>query len=176
VVEGRPWGLLGHSRGGAVSILAAPDIPEAGAVVSWSGLSKLDRYTPRRKKEWKKTGRLPFTESRSESGLWLDYSYYRDIEENMERYDVQAGAAGMGLPHLIVHGRHDRAVTMKEAERLLELPREAEVRMEIIEGCGHAFGAVHPMDNAPRCLQEASVKTALWLRDRLLPQAGAGMD
>ena len=174
-VEGRPWGLLGHSRGAAVSILAARDVPEAGAVVSWSGLARLDRYTQRRKKEWKMTGRLPFNESRAESGLWLDYSYFEDIERHGSEYDVALRAAGMGIPHLIVHGRHDRAVTMREASELLEHPRKSEVKLEVIEGCGHAFGAVHPMEKAPACLQKAAVTTALWLMDRLTCGAAEGV-
>ncbi|MBU8923480.1 MAG: alpha/beta fold hydrolase [Bacteroidales bacterium] len=170
--NGTRWGLLGHSRGGAVSILVSPDSPEIASIVTWSALSKLDRYTERRKKEWKKRGRLAFNESRAESGLWLDYSYFEDIDAHREQYDLSLRASELKIPHLIVHGRRDAAVTLKEAEGLLLHPRAAEVKMEILEGCGHSFGAVHPMTEPADCLVEACCLSSEWFEKTLKRSAG----
>jgi pimeloyl-ACP methyl ester carboxylesterase len=171
---GRPWGLMGHSRGGAVSILAAPRVPEAGSIVTWSALAKLDRYTDRRREEWKRTGRLPFNEGRADTGLWLDYSYYEDIDRNREAYDLPKRASELGVPHLIVHGRHDAAVTMKEERLLVQYPPRSERRFEIIEGCGHTFGARHPMRKPPAPLEKAAGLTVEWFR-RTLAQGRNGL-
>lgn len=165
--NGTRWGLLGHSRGGGVSILVAPDAPEIASIVTWSSLSRFDRYTARRKKEWKKTGRLAFNESRAESGLWLDYSYFEDIDAHREKYDLRLRASELKIPHLIVHGRRDAAVTLKEAEGLLLHPRAAEVKMEILEGCGHSFGAMHPMTEPADCLIEACNLSSGWFEKTL---------
>jgi pimeloyl-ACP methyl ester carboxylesterase len=165
---GMPWGLMGHSRGGAVSILAAPRVPEAASIVTWSALARLDRYTDRRKEEWRRTGRLPFNEGRADTGLWLDYSYYEDIDRNREAYDLPRRASELGVPHLIVHGRHDAAVTMKEERSLTEYPPRSERSFEIIEGCGHTFGVRHPMKKPPAPLEKAVGLTVDWFRRTLL--------
>lgn len=168
-VDESKWGLLGHSRGGAVSILSVSRCPEVKSIVTWSALSKLDRYTLRRKKDWKKTGRLPFNEQRADSQLWLDYSYFEDIERNLENYDLERRASEMGIPHLIVHGRHDGAVTLQEAQGLLRYDRDAEVRMEIIEGCGHSFATVHPMQKPSAALEKAVSLSVEWFLGTLTP-------
>ncbi len=151
---GRKWGLMGHSRGGAVSILAAPLVPETGSIVTWSALSKLDRYTQRRKDEWKRTGRLPFNEGRADTQLWLDYSYYDDIDRNREAYDLPKRASELGVPHLIVHGRRDAAVTLKEARGLIGVPGGDEARwLMVISGDGKGGGLPgHPGDEKARGL------------------------
>lgn len=164
---GHRWGLMGHSRGGAVSILTAPRVPEAASIVTWSSLAKLDRYTDRRKEEWKRSGRLPFNEGRADTGLWLDYSYYEDIDRNREAYDLPGRASELGVPHLIVHGRRDAAVTMKEERLLVQYPPRSERSFEIIEGCGHTFGVRHPMKKPPAPLEKAVGLTVDWFRRTL---------
>ena len=76
------WGLFGHSRGGAVCTMTANRFEEVKSLVTWSAPSNLDRYTEKRKKEWAKTGKLLFQDRRAVSPLYLDYSYYKDIDSN----------------------------------------------------------------------------------------------
>lgn len=162
------FGLLGHSRGGAVSIIVSVSRPGIGSVVTWSALSKLDRYTDRRKADWKSTGKLEFNESRSVSPLWLDYAYYSDIEANRERFDIPMRASEMRIPHMIIHGERDAAVTLQEADGLTRYPRSAEVEKRVIRGCGHAFGVSHPMDRPNTRLESAISHTVDWFRRTLI--------
>lgn len=53
-------GVLGHSRGGAVSILASSANISVEALVVWASVAKLDRYTERQKKEWRQKALLKF--------------------------------------------------------------------------------------------------------------------
>ena len=160
-------GLLGHSRGGSVSLLTANSFPEVRSIVTWSTPSRLDRYTTRRKKEWKRTGTLEFSDSRSPVPLHLDYSYYEDIDANRERYDVPAAAAALEIPHLVVHGQRDAAVSISEAKAFFDRPGSGERRLEVIKGCGHTFGIIHPMSKPTPPLEKASSLTVEWFASTL---------
>ena len=155
-------GLLGHSRGGSVALLAAGSFPEVRSIVTWSTPSRLDRYTDRRKTDWKKTGALEFSDSRSPVPLRLDYSYYEDIDSNRERYDLPKAAADLEIPHLVVHGERDAAVSISEAKAFFDLPARGERRLEVIRGCGHTFGVTHPMSGPTPALEKATALTIEW--------------
>jgi pimeloyl-ACP methyl ester carboxylesterase len=160
-------GLLGHSRGGSVSILTAKSFPGIRSIVTWATPSRLDRYTDRRKKAWKETGTLEFSDSRSQVPLHLDYSYYEDIDANRERYDLLSAAAALEIPHLIVHGERDAAVSISEAKAFFNIPGKGERRLETISGCGHTFGVAHPMPEPTHVLDKAASLTVEWFTSTL---------
>jgi pimeloyl-ACP methyl ester carboxylesterase len=161
-INRKSWGLFGHSRGGAVCTLTARRFEEVKSLVTWSAPSNLDRYTERRKKEWAKTGRLLFQDSRANTPLYINYSYYKDIDSNREKYDIPAQAAKLRIPHLIIQGERDAAVSLKEAERFIRFPREGKMRFDIIKGCSHTFGVKDPMTTPTRELLSALEKTEDW--------------
>jgi pimeloyl-ACP methyl ester carboxylesterase len=155
-------GLFGHSRGGSVCLLSARSFPEVRSIVTWSAPSRLDRYTDRRKEEWKRTGALEFNDSRSPVPLRLDYSYYEDIDSNRESFDLPEAAARLDIPHLVVHGQQDAAVSITEARAFFQLPGRNKRSLEIIGGCGHTFGISHPMDRPTPGLERAVSRTVEW--------------
>ena len=160
--EGSP-GLFGHSRGGAVSIIVAAGYEEVQSLVTWSTPSQLDRYTDRRKKEWEKTGKLIFRRNGSSGPLFLDYSYYLDIDSNRENYNLPLQMSRIAAPHLIIHGERDAAVTLREARELISLTGTGRVQFEVIKGAGHTFGIRDPMNSPPtRELNAAVEKTGQW--------------
>jgi len=161
------WGFMGHSRGGSVMILVASEFPEVRSLVTWSTLGRLDRYSKRRKELWKRDGALVFTDPRSEEPLRLDYSYYEDIDRHREAFDLPAAAARLGIPHLMVHGEGDAAVTLREAGELLASPRGAARRFEVIHGAGHTFNVRHPMARPCAALEKAIALTEAWLAETL---------
>jgi dienelactone hydrolase len=161
-IGGGPLGLFGHSRGGAVALIAAGALPEVRSFVTWSTLGTLDRYTERRKTAWKRDGALVFHDPRATGPLRLDYSYYEDIDAHRQAFDIPRAAAALAAPHLMVHGERDAAVTLREARALLSAPRGAETRFEIIRGAGHAFNVTHPMRRPPAALERAVGLTLDW--------------
>jgi uncharacterized protein len=161
-VRGGTIGLFGHSRGGAVALLVAGERPEARSIVTWSTIGRLDRYTARRKAAWKKEGALVFNDPRARGPLRLDYSYYEDIDARRETFDVPRAAAALSIPHLMVHGERDAAVTLREARTLLAEPARAGARLEIVRGAGHTFNAAHPLRRPTSALERAAGLTADW--------------
>ncbi|HER43486.1 MAG TPA: alpha/beta fold hydrolase [Candidatus Eisenbacteria bacterium] len=161
------WGFVAHSRGSAVVLLAAGDIPEAASIVTWATPSTLDRYSERRKRLWKRDGALVFGDPRAEGPLRLDYAYYEDIERHAEEFDLPRAAASLEIPHLMIHGERDAAVTVGEMRKLYPGGAPGPARVEIIPGCSHTFGVRHPMGRPPKPLERAVGLTVDWLGSSL---------
>ncbi|OQX85755.1 MAG: hypothetical protein B6D63_01575 [Candidatus Latescibacteria bacterium 4484_7] len=160
-------GLFGFSRGGAVAIVVASRLEGIGAVATWGTPSRFDRYSDRRKKLWKLDGSLVFKDPRAENPLSLDYSYYEDIDRNRAEQDIVKAASSLEIPHLMVHGTRDQAVTLKETEKLVNTNRKGPVVYKKVRGASHSFGVKHPMKNINKCLQEAVESTLRFFKDNL---------
>lgn len=156
------WGLFGYSRGAAVALIIAHRFTETGSLVTWATPSRLDRYSPRRKEQWKRDGTLSFQDSRAAAPLELDYSYYEDIMENWGDLDLPALASTLGRPHLMVHCERDAAVTLGETMKLIRRGGGDAVQLRIIPGCGHTFGVTHPMKRASDEVKRGVSLTRNW--------------
>ena len=166
-VEKNRWGLIAHSRGATVAILVAGKFPEIRSLVTWSTPSRLDRYTDRRKRLWKEEGALVFNDDRADGPLRLDYSYYEDIDRNRDAYDLPRAAGALRIPHLMIHGERDAAVTVGEMIQLCPDGPPPNAHREIIPGCSHAFGVSHPMQRSTKALEQAVSLTEQWLDETL---------
>src|SRR5437867_1483381 len=51
-------GLMGHSRGGGISILQTARDPRVKALVTWSAISTIERWPPEERAAWRKAGVL----------------------------------------------------------------------------------------------------------------------
>ena len=170
-VEKGMWGVIAHSRGAAVAILVSGRFPEIRSLVTWSTPSRLDRYTDRRKLLWKEDGALVFNDDRADVPLRLDYSYYEDIERNREDYDLPRTAEALRIPHLMIHGERDAAVTVGEMMQLYPDDLPSNAHREIIPGCSHVFGASHPMRGSTKTFERAVSLTEKWLAGTLSKKA-----
>jgi pimeloyl-ACP methyl ester carboxylesterase len=166
-VTGEGWGLVAHSRGSAVALLVHPNVPEVGSIVTWATPSRLDRYSERRKKAWKLHGELVFQDPRADGPLRLDYGYYEDIARHRDEFDLPRIAASLDVPHLMIHGERDAAVTVGEMRELYPDGLPGTARVEIIHGCSHTFGVKHPMGKPSRPLERAVALTVDRLRSTL---------
>jgi dienelactone hydrolase len=137
-------GLLGHSRGGGVVVLAASRDERVKAVVTWASISTFYRYTERAMAEWRKKGRMDVPNARTGQVLWLDRSVLEDLEARREEYDLKAACRRLTVPLLCVHGECDEAVGVEDSKRLVEWAESKEKRLVVIPGTGHTFGAAHP--------------------------------
>lgn len=149
--------LLGHSRGGADAILAARRDERVAALATWSAIATFDRWTEETKREWRESGRVHVLNSRTGQQMPLDVALLEDYEANRERLDVEAAAAEVAAPWLIVHGRDDLSVPEEDARRLARASREA--KLLLVEGAGHTFEAGHPFEGATPELRQAMEAT-----------------
>jgi pimeloyl-ACP methyl ester carboxylesterase len=145
--------LLGHSLGGGVSLLVARKNPLVKKVALWASIAKFDRYTERQKNEWKKQGYIEFTNQRTNQLLRMNIDYLEDIEEN--KYNLPLIISQMSIPVLLIHGKQDVTVPMKEAQILIDSDVNNILSYEIIENTGHIFGIEHPFFGTTPALENA---------------------
>jgi dienelactone hydrolase len=155
-------GLLGHSRGGGVAVLAAAADPRIRCLVTWASIARFLRHTDRAVAEWRRTGRLEVPNARTGQRMWLDRSVLEDLEANRDRYDLEAAAGRLAVPYLAVHGERDEAVEPGDSARLIERAGSAEKRLHVIPRTGHTFGAAHPWNGGSPAWEEAVRETGDW--------------
>ncbi|TYP69733.1 alpha/beta hydrolase family protein [Paenibacillus methanolicus] len=138
-------GLLGHSRGGAASVITAAEQDAVGAVVAWNPPADLTPPT----------------------GVSAEPFIAADIEQHASRYDIPYQLAYLKRPALIVQGSADgeRLLLGHEALRLAA-PGHAFAQ---IEGGDHGFGIQHPFAGPTPFLDEALQATTRFFRHHLQP-------
>ncbi len=163
----RGLGVLGHSRGGAVSIFSSQKI-KYDAMVLWSSIAKIDRYTERQKSEWQEKGFLEFQNTRTKQMMRLDVSFLNDIEKNkLNSLNLEKSVKDYKNPLLILHGEQDLTVPSKEANQIFEWSGSSEKEIEIIPKTGHTFDAQHPFEKSNPVLDQVLEKTVKFFKKHL---------
>jgi pimeloyl-ACP methyl ester carboxylesterase len=153
-------GVLGHSRGGGVAILCAAGDARVRALVTWASIATVRRWDSAAIAAWRATGRQDVVNARTGEVLPLYTEVLDDIDARGAQLDIEAAAARVAAPWLIVHGTDDEAVAMTEAERLVAAQPSAV--LERIEGAGHTFGARHPWSGSTPELDRAMTSSVTW--------------
>ncbi len=164
VVRPSSVGLVGHSRGGGVAILWASHLPRISALVTWAAIATVRRWTAEQCRAWRAAGHFDIVNARTKEVVPL----YLDILDEIEALaattlDIEAAAAKVAVPWLLVHGSADEAVPLAEAARLAEVGRPGMVETRVLEGAGHTFGASHPLAGMPAQLDEVFDASIGWL-------------
>lgn len=140
-------GLVGHSRGGGIGVLHAERDRRVQALVTWSAISSVERWSPREVLEWRERGVNEIVNTRTGQRLPLFTDVLDDVERNASgSLGILGAAARLQIPWLIAHGTEDEAVSHLESEALRAASPLPTTRLLAIEGAGHTFGAGHPWD------------------------------
>lgn len=145
-------GVLGHSRGGGQTVLAAAEDDRVEAIVTWAAVGTFDRWSDQTKAEWRAEGRMWVANLRTRQQMPLDVGLLEDFEANRTRLDISSAAARLRAPWLIVHGLADETVDVDEARTLADAAQHGELLL--IEGAGHTFGARHPFQETTPELEQ----------------------
>jgi dienelactone hydrolase len=161
-------GIIGHSRGGGVALLAARDDARIRGVAAWSTVSTFHRYTAHQRETWEHQGFLPVTIRGVRTSLRFDLSVLRDLEAKKAKYDLRTAVRELRVPLLIVHGTADVAVKQAEAEELHAAADHTQTELLLLEGAGHAFGAAHPFHADNPTIARVIEHTAQWFHRILM--------
>ena len=153
----RAAGLLGHSRGGASSVIVASERDDIASLATWAAISTFHRWSPEQEAEWERNGVIHVQNARTGQDMPLLLDLRDDLKENRDRLDVAAAASRVRAPWLVVHGTDDATVPLDEARLLARCGRTAS--LEVIRNSGHAFEAEHPLGAVPRGLKAAIAAT-----------------
>jgi len=155
--------LLGHSRGGGIGLLRASIDPRVRALVTWSAIASLDRWTAHQKERWRSTGYLPLSRDPAVSPLRLGIGLLNDLEANRTEFDLLLAASRMHVPWLLVHGEADVTVPPKEARELYDAAPRASTQLELLPAVGHLYNASTSTEDDYRTLNQLLAVTSHWL-------------
>lgn len=130
-----PCGMIGHSLGGAASILAAHRLKTIRSLVTIGAPADVDHVThlfEGQVRQLRTEGRA--TVSIGGRTFDLDAQFLHDLEQ----HDVLADVAELGRPFCSIHARDDDVVGFDNAERLHAAAREPK-RLVALETGGHLF-------------------------------------
>jgi pimeloyl-ACP methyl ester carboxylesterase len=140
-------GIVGHSRGGGISLIISLKRKELSAVVLWASVANFNRYSARQVKEWRKNGMFEILNTRTNQMMKLNVSLLEDIEKNKDGLlNLENAVRNLNKPLLILHGEQDLAVQVKEAEQIFNWSNKEKTEFHKIKTTGHTFDITHPFN------------------------------
>ncbi|KPE50233.1 alpha/beta hydrolase family protein [Chryseobacterium indologenes] len=135
--------LIGHSRGGGVSIVKTCEDERINGLITLASVDTLERFpTDNALESWKENGVYYVLNGRTKQEMPHYYQFYEDFEKNIHRFDVERAAEMAKAYVLIIHGTHDESVSVKNAEHLHILNPNSE--LFLVENADHTFGSKEP--------------------------------
>ena len=157
--------LVGHSRGGAISILKANEDDRINKVISWAAPSNFIKRMDESKLDiWKNEGVAYIFNSRTNQNMPLYYQFYEDCLKNKERINIKNACRNLSIPHLAIHGSDDPTVLIEDVYDFKSWNEKTKVYE--IKGANHVFNVSHPFKetNFPDHFQEVLDKTFSFLK------------
>lgn len=138
--------LIGHSRGGGISIIKASEEQRIKKIVSWASVSDFEKRIVNNKVDlWKKRGVAYIYNKRTNQQLPLYYQFYENFIQNKDRFSIPKACQSLSIPSLIIHGKDDETVDFSEAIQLHNYMSDS--KLLAIDNCNHVFNAQHPFDD-----------------------------
>ena len=113
--------LFGHSRGGGIVSIIAEENPRIKTLISLAGVSDFKKRFNEGSNTfntWEKSG-VKFVENgRTKQQMPLYFQFYEDFKKNENRLTIKRAVSNLKIPHLIIHGSGDTAVSIEEAKAL----------------------------------------------------------
>lgn len=160
--------LIGHSRGGGISIIKTYEDERIHGLITLAGVDNLDRFPKNEAFEnWKRAGVYYVLNGRTKQEMPHYYQFYEDYEKDVHRFDVERATEMAKAYFLIIHGTDDESVSVKNAEHLHLLHPNSE--LYLIENANHTFGAKEPWEGRelPEDLNAAVEKCIAFINDKL---------
>lgn len=135
--------LIGHSRGGGIVLLRASIDNRISSVITWAGVSDFGSRFPvdDELKKWKADGVRYVVNGRTKQNMPHFYTFYEDFLKNKDNLNIKSAVKKIKIPFLIIHGKNDEAVNVKEALNLNKWSSNS--KLELLSST-HTFGTKHP--------------------------------
>jgi uncharacterized protein len=137
--------LMGHSRGGDISILEAATDPRVKKVVSWSAFADMDEIMNECEPEkWEKDG-VRFTPDRlTGQPLPMDYSIYSEYLKYKDLLNIRQAVTNIKIPLMVVHGTEDETIAFEDGLKMKEW--NTKIELSILPLVNHIYGGHHPYE------------------------------
>lgn len=160
-------GVVGHSRGGGVSLLLAREEPSIRAVVTWNAIGRARRHSEGEIEAWRRVGRIEILHQRLRIRMPLEFEVAEDcLQHEHGRLDIPEAARTIDRPWLQLHARGDATVPFTEAEELAAVAGQ-EHEFRAIDGSDHTWGTRHPWDGGSPVAEQVFEQTLRFLSRHL---------
>lgn len=135
--------LIGHSRGGGLSIIETANDLKIKRLITWSAIANFGSlWKKEQEADWLKTGKIYVTNARTKEQMPLNKTLLEDFKNNQESLNILDAAKRINVPWLIIQGDDDVNVPFENAQKLADANPGS--RLVKIEGANHVYGASHP--------------------------------
>jgi pimeloyl-ACP methyl ester carboxylesterase len=152
--------LVGHSRGGAISLLRACQDDRIFRIATWASVSDLERYLEMKDfQEWKQEGVHFIKNGRTQQNMPIYFQFVEAFAENASTLSLGTNLENLKAPLLILHGEDDKVVPLEDASTIYkEVPHALLVE---VEGADHTFNTKHPLEarKIPKAFAEVLTET-----------------
>lgn len=140
--------LLGHSRGGGITILKGASDDRIESLATWASVADFSRFiTGQDIEDWKQSGVHYIENTRTGQMMPLYLQIYYDFITNLDKLNIKPAVSRMNKPLLLIHGDADETVGLNHAMEL-ESQNPENVTLITVEDGDHTFGAGHPFEQA----------------------------
>ncbi len=152
--------LIGHSRGGAMSLVRAANDSRISKCATWAGVSDLSKYMRMKDlTDWKTEGKHVVLNGRTGQEMPIYYQFVEAYQQNRELFEMEDVFEKIVCPLLIVHGEDDETVPLSEGQAVFN-----EVGHSIlveVEEANHTFNTKHPLEERkiPKAFAEVVTET-----------------
>jgi uncharacterized protein len=160
--------LIGHSRGGGISIIKTYEDERINGLITLASVDTLDRFPKKEAFEkWKEAGVYYVVNGRTRQEMPHYYQFYEDFEKDEHRFDVERATEMAKAHFLIIHGTSDESVSVKNAEHLHILNPNSE--LYLVENANHTFGAKEPWEEneLPKDLNKVVEKCVEFINEKM---------
>ena len=158
--------VIGHSRGGGISILKTNEDQRIKKLITWASVSSFGKRTSTtgNLEQWKKDGVKYVLNGRTNQKMPHNFQFYLDFKANEQRLNIEKAVKNINVPHLIIHAKDDPSVLYQEAINLNNWNPKSE--LFTIENSNHVFDAKHPWKekDMPNNLEKVVNKTIAFIK------------
>ena len=160
--------LIGHSRGGGISILKASEDQRITQLITWASVCDFEKRTATigDLELWKKEGVKYVLNGRTKQQMPHNYQFYEDFKAHEKRLHIELATKRLKIPQLIIHATNDPSVKFDEAEALHRWNSNS-ILMPI-ENSNHVFNASHPWEEKilPNKLKQVVDKSIRFIKQK----------
>ncbi|MBB3123081.1 pimeloyl-ACP methyl ester carboxylesterase [Mesoflavibacter sabulilitoris] len=158
--------VIGHSRGGGISILKTNEDQRIKKLITWASVSSFGKRTSTtgNLEQWKKDGVKYVLNGRTNQKMPHNFQFYLDFKANEQRFNIENAVKNITVPHLIIHAKDDASVLYQEAINLNNWNPKSE--LFTIDNSNHVFDAKHPWKekDMPNNLEKVINKTIAFIK------------
>lgn len=135
--------IVGHSRGGLLSILAACQDSRIKKVATWASISDTHfLFTEDRIEKIESQGVIYIENARTKQQMPIYREVYEDLLKNSQKFNIEKRIKELQVPLLLIHGTKDTSVSPENSEKLKNWAKNAV--MVLIRDADHTFGGCEP--------------------------------